>query len=470
MTKIRFAETSLKQPSAETLSFREKTELVRMIARLEPDVIELAPIVHEKADSLFVKAAADIAGDITLALSCPPEEAAILTAKEALKDAKNFRIGIEAPTSLVQMEYLSKTSPIHLIDDVKKSIETAKAYTDDVEFIAIDATRSERSFLIEILNAAKNAGAKTLTLKDSAGTLLPDEAAALMRDVLSEIPDADEITLAVSIDDTIHMADASSVYALYAGAKEVKAAVYPEGCASLSNIAELISTKGDTLKLESGIRSVELKRLTDQIAGLFTETRSKTSPFDSGVRESDNSRLFTAADDLASISKEAEVLGYALSEEDLLKVFEAFQALAEKKETVSQRELEALIASSSMEVPSTYLLKSCIINSVTSEDMLSSTAYIRLYKGDEVLESVAIGDGPIDAAFLAVEQITGVHYEVDDFQIRAVTEGREAMGETIVKLRNNGRVFSGRGLSTDIVQSGISAYISALNKIAYEEG
>ena len=101
--------------------------------------------------------------------------------------------------------------------------------------------------------------------------------------------------------------------------------------------------------------------------------------------------------------------------------------------------------------------------------MRSSTAHIRLFRDGKLLESVAIGDGPIDAAFLSIEQIVGRHYELDDFQIRSVTEGREAMGETIVKLRHEGRIFSGRGLSTDIIQSGVSAYLSALNKIAYEE-
>ena len=119
-----------------------------------------------------------------------------------------------------------------------------------------------------------------------------------------------------------------------------------------------------------------------------------------------------------------------------------------------------------MQVPSTYVLDSYVI---TSGNTISSTAHLKIHKGDTVLEGVSVGDGPIDGAFLAIEQITGRHYELDDFQIQAVTEGREAMGQTVVKLRWNGKLYSGRGISTDIVGASIHAYLSALNKIVYEE-
>ena len=469
MQKIRVSETSLKQKAAEGLSFREKTELIRLLLRLCPDVIELPPIVKEKADSLFVKTAADLTRDTVIALPVPPEEEAVKSAANALRDAAAFRIQIEAPVSLVQMEYLARTNPEKLLLKVTESIELAKSFTDDVEFIADDATRSEPAFLYRILSAAEKAGAKTLTVRDSAGTLLPEEAKSFVSAILENCAFAEDTVLAVSLSDQIHMADAAALYALSAGAKEVKAAVYSESGVSFENLAILLKSKGEALGLSSGIRTVELQKITDSVRWMFTATRSKNSPFDSGVREQEEERFFTAGDSLQSIRKETERLSYALSDEDALKVYEAFLQLAEKKEKVSQRELEALVASSAMEVPSTYRLKDCVINTVTSENMSSSTAHIRLFKGDALLESVAIGDGPIDAAFLSIEQIVGRHYELDDFQIRSVTEGREAMGETIVKLRHEGRIFSGRGLSTDIIQSGVSAYLSALNKIAYEE-
>ena len=159
-------------------------------------------------------------------------------------------------------------------------------------------------------------------------------------------------------------------------------------------------------------------------------------------------------------------LGYDLSDEDTKKVYAAFKQIADKKEKVSAKELDAIVAAAAMQVPPTYVLESYV---VTSGNTISATANLKLRKQDNALEGVSIGDGPIDAAFLAVEQITGQHYELDDFQIQAVTEGREAMGQTVVKLRSGGKVYSGRGISTDIVGASIRAYINALNKIVYEE-
>ena len=174
----------------------------------------------------------------------------------------------------------------------------------------------------------------------------------------------------------------------------------------------------------------------------------------------------TEHDDLTVVTKAVERLGYELSSEDLAKIYEAFLAIAAKKKQVSIRELDAIVASAAMQVPPAYVLDTYLI---TAGNTISATAHLRLRRKDSILEGISIGDGPIDAAFLAIEQITGHHYELDDFQIQAVTEGREAMGQTVVKLRSNGRLYSGQGISTDIVGAGIRAYLSALNKIVYEE-
>lgn len=155
-----------------------------------------------------------------------------------------------------------------------------------------------------------------------------------------------------------------------------------------------------------------------------------------------------------------------MSEEDAGHVWTAFQRIAERKEQISSKELEGIVASAAIQVPATYILESY---NISTDNTSSSMALMKLTKQGQPLEGVALGDGPIDAAFFALENILGCHYELDDFQIRAVTEGRGAMGETIVKLRSNGKLYSGRGISTDIVDSGIQAYISAVNKIVYEE-
>ena len=175
--------------------------------------------------------------------------------------------------------------------------------------------------------------------------------------------------------------------------------------------------------------------------------------------------MLDANDDIGAVNKAVMRLGYDLSEEDQAKVYETFVNVAAKK-SVGRKELEAIIASVALQVPPSYTIVSFVIN---SGNIINATANIHVRKDGADLFGLAVGDGPIDAAFMAIEQITGRHYELDDFQIQAVTEGREAMGSTLVKLRSNGKLYSGNGISTDIIGSSIRAYVNALNKIVYEE-
>ena len=165
------------------------------------------------------------------------------------------------------------------------------------------------------------------------------------------------------------------------------------------------------------------------------------------------------------MSRAVRALGYELSEEDTARVYEAFVQIAAKK-PLTVRELEAIVATSAQQVPPTYRLVSYVI---TNGNLIAATAQVRLERDGTVLSGVCLGDGPIDAAFLAIEQIVGHHYELDEFQIQAVTEGREAMGSALVRLRDAGCLYSGNGLSTDIIGASIHAYLNALNKIVYQE-
>ena len=465
MSKVRMSDVTLKQSSARSLSFKEKTELVKLLDQLKADSIEL-PRIESKGDSLFVKTAADAVNSSAVSVETICGKEAVDTAWDALKDAAHPRIQITAPVSLVQMEYLDHKRPQAVLQEVCDTVAYAASLTDDIEFRAEDATRSERDFLYEILEAAIKAGAGTVTVCDAAGTILPDEFAAFIRDVKEHVPSLADACLGFSCSNNMNLADACAVAGMTAGAGEVKVSIYPDDSISLETAANIIHRRGSEYDLSMGVRTVELRRLKEKAAQMFTTSRSKTSPFDTGVRDAGSGRTFTMSDDIRTITKETVALGYDLSEEDQVRVYEEFIRIAEKKDHVSVREIEAIIASNAMQVPPTYRVADYIVNCCS---MISATAQIRLWKNNEILESVALGDGPVDASFLAIEQIAGRHYELDDFQIRAVTEGREAMGEAIVKLRCEGRVYSGRGLSTDIIGSAISAYINAMNKIVYEE-
>jgi len=385
---------------------------------------------------------------------------------EALRGAKHPRLQVEAPVSTVQMEYLSRKKPDAMLHSIEDTVRACAAKTEDVEFIAEDATRADAAFLKSALETAIAAGAKTVTVCDATGALLPEELADFLKALFDTVPALRDVTLGVACANTMAMADACVVAAVRAGAREVKTAAVGD-TASLRNVAGILSAREELFGVACPLHTVELKRIVRQIVWMVETKRNKTSPFDDGVQDAARELSLALGDDAVRVAEAARELGYDLSSEDTQAVWEAVQELLRHREQVGARELDAIIASVALQVPQSYTVDSYVINSGSS---ISAMAHIRLSRNGETLEGVALGDGPIDASFLALEKVVNRHYELDDFQIRAVTEGREAMGETVVRLVSNGRLYSGRGISTDIVFSSIQAYVNALNKIAYEEG
>ena len=467
MRKIQISDVTMKQAGAQNaLSFKEKIELAKLLDKLGVCVIELEPIVKEKTDSLLVKSIASAVKDSTLALPVALDDRSVSLTWNALKDARHPRLQVCAPVSSVQMEYLFHKKPEAMLSAIRQTLESCRALCADVEFVADDATRSDPAFLQEAVRTAIAAGAGTVTVCDTAGAMLPNEFTAFIRELYAAVPELKDVCLGVSCSDGLSMADSCAIAAVRYGAGEIKAAAYRMDVVSLPNVAKVLRAKGEFYDAACTVNTTVMGRITGQIARMFESSRSKTSPFDTGVREEDEGLYLTEHDDLPAVMKAAARLGYDLSEEDGAKVYEAFRAIADKKEKVSARELDAIVASAAMQVPPTYTMESYM---VTSGNTVSATASLKLLRQGKALAGVSLGDGPIDAAFLAIEQITGHHYELDDFQIQSVTEGREAMGQTVVKLRYEGKVYSGRGISTDIVGASILAYINALNKIVYEE-
>ena len=293
--------------------------------------------------------------------------------------------------------------------------------------------------------------------------MFPAELADFIARQYEKLPELKNVTLGICCSDELSMAEASAVAAVTAGAEQIRAAAYPIDLASLANIARILAARSDSIGATSGVRTTQLSRIIEQVERICQADKKKVS---AGSANGDEDICLTVHDDLNAITVAVAKLGYDLSDDDATKVYNAFKQIAEKKEKVSLKELDAIVASSAMQVPSTYKLDTYLI---TSGNTISATAHIKLIKDGQAIEGVYIGDGSIDAAFKAIENIVGRHYELDDFQLQAVTEGREAMGQTVVKLRSGAKVYSGRGISTDIVGAGIQAYLSALNKIIYEE-
>lgn len=467
MEKVRISDITMKQSGKDfSLSFKEKIEIPKLLDRLGVSVIELEGIKQVKIDSLRIKSVASTVKNSIVAVPVELEKESVELTWKALKEARYPRLQVLASVSPVQMEYLFHKKPAAMMQSIIDTITACHEKTDDVEFIAEDATRSDETFLYDAITAAIEAGAKTITVCDATGAMLPDECGVFLDKLYENVPELKYVTLGISCSNNLAMADACAIAALKHGVREIKAAAYQIDKVSLPNVARLLATKGDSFGVFSNVHTTEMNRIIRQITWMCQTNRSKNSPFDNGVQDYAEESVLSSHDDMTTVLKAVEKLGYDLSEEDGANVWEAFQKIAARKEQISSKELDTIVASSAMQVPATYILDSY---NITASNITSSMAHMKMKKHDQMLEGIAIGDGPVDAAFLALENILGCHYELDDFQVRSVTEGREAMGETIVKLRSNGKLYSGRGTSTDIVGSSIMAYVSAVNKIVYEE-
>jgi 2-isopropylmalate synthase len=289
--------------------------------------------------------------------------------------------------------------------------------------------------------------------------MLPDDFAAFVKN----ITDAVSVPVSIRCSNQNSMACANAIMAIRTGANGVKTAVGEAGV-SLESFAAMVKNCGNRYGFYSDIRYTELHRTVKQIGWVLDNVKSAKGSVTSLVVDDEPIHL-DANDDKDTVVASVIKLGYDLSEEDKSLVYQEFLRVAAKKK-VGAKELEAIVASVALQVPPTYELINYVVN---SGNVISTSAQITLRKDGKDMPGISIGDGPIDAAFSAIEQIIGHRYELDDFQIQSVTEGTEAMGAALVKLRSEGKLYSGNGISTDIIGAGIRAYINAVNKIVYEE-
>ena len=457
MNRIMISDTTLCREGG-NFSFKQKIEIARLLERLQVDVIELPAITNAKTDVLLVRTVSSFVKKSILSVAAGADAESVELAAAALSAAANPRIRIELSLSTVGMEYTYHKKPSAMLAWIKQAIAQAKTHCSDVEFCALDATRAESAFLVEAIKAAVEAGASEISVCDNAGRLLPDDFASFV----AEVAEKAQIPVGVSFDNRQGLATAAAVLSVKnAAASCVKTSV---GGASvpLATFADAVQNYGVNYQLTTSLKHTELHRAIRQIEWITSDAKHESV----GTSAASETELHLDTVSTQEDIREAVIrLGYDLSEEDVARVYEEFLRVAEKK-TVAERDLEAIVASVALQVPATYQLVNYVAN---IGNIISSSAQITLRSGDETLQGIALGDGPIDAAFLALEQIIGRHYELDDFQIQSVTEGTEAMGSALVKLRSEGKLYSGNGISTDIVCASIRAYINAVNKIVYEE-
>lgn len=461
MKNIKITDITLKNLANDgetALLFREKTAIAACADAIGVDAVELAPIKNLREDTIIYKTVAKNLKGAALSVPVGFDTASVAAAWESVKDAARPRLQVELPVSTVQMEYSYHVKADKMLVKIAELVAAAKALCAVVEFSAADATRADVDFLVSAVKTAEENGADIITVCDDAGVSLPGDVAAMTAKVKAAVA----VPVYVKVSDRISMGAASALAAISEGADGIKCAMAGKAVLSTGVMSDVISACGAAVGACTDLKNTKIHASIDD---LLTAIGRSTYATEQAVSEK-KKLLLDSHSTIAQVAQAAAVLGYDLSDADCGNVYKALIQVCEKKDAVGAAELEAIIASSAMQAPSTYHLESYTTN---SSNLTGSMSQVTLKCNGDILSGVSMGDGAVDSAFRAIEQCMGHHYELDDFQVQAVTEGKEALGSAVVRLRNNGKLYSGNGTSTDIVAASIRAYINALNKIVFEE-
>lgn len=467
MRKINIADMTIVESSTNrnySMNFKEKTEIAKRLEKVAINVIDM-PKAIEQTDSLLVKSIATMAKKSIVSVACGLNKEEIDAAYNAVKTAAKPRLRICIPTSSVQMEYILGEKAKNVVAKIPEMVAYAKSLCEDVEFSCMDASRSEIDFVTEVIKLAIESGANVIDLCDTAGVMLPEEMGQLITDIKAKVPEIENVTISVTCSDEIRMGNANAIAAIKAGATQVKTTLVGKTAPKIGHFVNLISEKGEAIGVGTDVSRSEFNRCLRQMTWIENEKQGIKITFENEEAEKAEEIDLDETADISKVIKVVKKLGYELSDDDNAKVYKEFKRVSQKKK-IGTKEMEAIIATAALQVPATYQLVDFVIN---SGNVITPTACVTLEKEGNALKGLSTGDGPIAAAFLAVEMVVGHHYELDDFQIQSVTEGSEAVGNTLVKLRSNGKLYSGSGVSTDIIGASIRAYISAINKIVYDE-
>ena len=455
MKKICVSDITLKALQGQDHTFREKLAISEKLDSVKVDYVELPALSDNKENEIIYRTIAESLKNAVVSINVGSDDQSFELAVKCIKNAKKACLQVALPVSTAQMEYFYHVKAPAMKEKIANLIKKASENCSLVEFVALDVFRAEQGFLVDCVKTAIENGASIISLCDSEGVALPQDFAK----VVKEVKNIANAKVFVEPSNNLSLASACAIEALNAGADGVKTAISGNSL-SISTFSEIIRAKKYLLDVDCALDITNANSVSKSISNI---TVKQEENLDEGVNIDDNIKSDASIKDVANLIKK---LGYELSDSDVGKVFEEYKRLTLKKETVKVKELEALVASTAMQVPSTYHLVNFVVN---SGNIIQSTANVTLEKDGQKFTGVATGDGPIDAAFHAIEQIIGHHYELDDFQVNAVTKGRGAVGSSIIRLRAGGKLYSGNGVSTDIIGACIRAYINALNKIVYEE-
>ena len=462
------------------------------------DIIEAGFAIASPGDFKAVKAVAENIKDATVASLARALEKDIDRAWEAVKGAQNPLIHTFIATSDIHMKYKLKMSEEEVVDRAVKMVKYAKKYCNNVEFSAEDASRTRPEFLFKVLEKVIDAGAVVVNIPDTVGYATPVEFGNLIKAIKENVPNIDKADISVHCQNDLGLAVANSLAAILNGATQIECTVNGlgerAGNASVEEIIMGLETRKDFYNIGHNFDTTQIYRtskLVSSLTGIKVQPNkaivgSNAFAHESGIHQhgvlaekttyeimtpesiglSQNRMVLGKLSGRHAFEDRLKELGYTnLAQEDIQKFFEMFKNLADRKKTVSDRDIEALIEAKVSKVPEIYELESF---QITSGNKSVSTATISLKRNEEIITEAATGDGPIDAAFNAMERVVGISFKLEDYSLDSVTEGKDALGEVTVKISKDDIAVLGRGISTDVIEASIRAYLNAINKIISE--
>ena len=503
MDKVIIFDTTLRdgeQAAGGTLNVQEKLEIARQLEKLGVDIIEAGFPASSPGD---FEAVSLISREIKNSAICALTHAnfnAVDRAWEAVKGAAHPRIHI----------FLS-ASDIHLIHQLKKTrdeimrmacdtVARAKGYTGDIEFSPMDASRTEPQYLYQILEAVINAGATTVNIPDTVGYAIPEEFGGLITGIFKNVKNIHKAVVSIHCHNDLGLAVANSLEAIRRGARQAECTINGigerAGNASLEEIVMAIRTRKDLFDLTTGIDTRQIyrtSRLVSELTGFGVQPNkaivgANAFSHESGIHQDgvikmpityeiidpktvgvpSSSLVLGKLSGRHAFKQRLSELGYNLNDEDLNRAFVAFNELADKKKDITDRDIESLVAEEQRTVSEEYHLDRI---QVTCGDKGVPTAAVRLVGPDgKTKEDAALGTGPVDAVYKAINRIVKVPNSLTEFTVKSVTEGIDAIGEVLIRIESDGVTYTGRGADTDIIVSSAKAYINALNRLIAARG
>lgn len=479
-----------------SMNLAEKLQVAHALKELGVDVIEAGFPIASPGDFESVQAIArEVRGPAICALArCNPAD--IDRAGEAVRDAQKPRIHVFLATSAIHREFKLKMAKDEILRRAVEGVARAKSLCADIEFSPEDASRTELEFLAEVLERVIEAGATTLNLPDTVGYAVPEQYGAMFAYLKKHVRGIDRCVLSAHCHNDLGMAVYNSLAAVQAGARQLECTINGigerAGNAALEELVMAVKTRGDYFGLTTNINTRKLypiSRLVSHVTGLVVQRNKavvgqNAFSHESGIhqdgmlKERSTYEIMNPQDvglpqtELVlgkhsgrhALKQRIGDLGYHLTEEQMQRVFDAFKTLADRKKVIYDADVEALCEAQIHSGPVVWTLEAVTCNAGSAT--IASAAVVLWHQDGTIMRDASLGDGPVDAVFKAIERITGIELQLKDYRVRSVSVGEDAQGEASVEADYNGRILTGRAVSTDIIEASALAFLQVINRIA----